>query len=503
MRIARGLPIIGSESLFRKIWNEHTEIRESAAKLHPQCEKCGELGARLDRISRATDAESMKLRAEIHDAKVSCCPLFVHVSDTLALTRLYYFTWLHVLMVHSACLCWQCSHDEEHRTERRYSYDTCYRGESHPDRLRCIKIDVPTQHQLDLPCQLSQSRDVVKGLDGARKGQSKVTGAMASGIGMCAFIARAEIYWMRAQPGADYPGADFATSAFGAYACSACPSSIFSEHDALFPSAQGGLGARLQIQLDNTCSENKNKTVIAFLVCLVYTDVFEEAGFFCMMKGHTFTLLDQSFSVLIGKLKTYACYTISKLLDLIRYLPADNLPEDEQLIFPDFPSRTAQQAAAREGRSLRNLSERMENPPVNPITGPGRTQAAVNVDLWHYQDAVRARAEEEKQLPDPTHGPNFQADYVLLRIGTGTAAGISLHCVVHRITHVMLGKQKPLSQRLSIYTRHSQARLVFVASRQRCMLAMTPTTQGWAQCLRDTLASVENIPPLWTPYPYV
>lgn len=80
----------------------------------------------------------------------------------------------------------------------------------------------------------------------------------------------------------------------------------------------GGLGSRLHVQLDNTCGENKNKTVIAFLAWLVYADIFEEAGFFCLMKGHTFTLLDQSFGTLIKGLKAYAVYTISRLLYLIR-----------------------------------------------------------------------------------------------------------------------------------------------------------------------------------------
>eukprot|EP00965_Chrysotila_dentata_P165395 5461961-Pleurochrysis_carterae.AAC.1 len=33
--------------------------------------------------------------------------------------------------------------------------------------------------------------------------------------------------------------------------------------------------------------------MVAFLAWLVREDVFVEAAFFCMMKGHTFTVLDQ------------------------------------------------------------------------------------------------------------------------------------------------------------------------------------------------------------------
>eukprot|EP00965_Chrysotila_dentata_P160846 5311552-Pleurochrysis_carterae.AAC.1 len=50
-------------------------------------------------------------------------------------------------------------------------------------------------------------------------------------------------------------------------------------------------GSRLHLQLDNTC-EKKNLTMVAFLAWLVHQDIFVEATFFCLMKGHTFTFLD-------------------------------------------------------------------------------------------------------------------------------------------------------------------------------------------------------------------
>eukprot|EP00965_Chrysotila_dentata_P051542 1709887-Pleurochrysis_carterae.AAC.2 len=82
--------------------------------------------------------------------------------------------------------------------------------------------------------------------------------------------------------------------------------------------AKGQLGARLHVQLDNTCGENKNKTVIAFLAWLVYMDIFEEAGFFCMMKGHTYTLLDQSFGTLIQGCKSNSMFTVTEMMKVIR-----------------------------------------------------------------------------------------------------------------------------------------------------------------------------------------
>eukprot|EP00965_Chrysotila_dentata_P083023 2738855-Pleurochrysis_carterae.AAC.1 len=52
-------------SLFRDIWNAHTEIREYSAKSHPVCDECGEFGARLDRLGEGTDSASVKERAVI------------------------------------------------------------------------------------------------------------------------------------------------------------------------------------------------------------------------------------------------------------------------------------------------------------------------------------------------------------------------------------------------------------------------------------------------------
>ena len=42
-RLRAKLPIIGSQSLFEKIWRRHDEIDEYGAKGHPNCDRCGEL----------------------------------------------------------------------------------------------------------------------------------------------------------------------------------------------------------------------------------------------------------------------------------------------------------------------------------------------------------------------------------------------------------------------------------------------------------------------------
>ena len=47
-RTQLGLPVVGSESLFGKLWSQHKEIREYGAKGHPTCDECGAIQA--DRI---------------------------------------------------------------------------------------------------------------------------------------------------------------------------------------------------------------------------------------------------------------------------------------------------------------------------------------------------------------------------------------------------------------------------------------------------------------------
>ena len=66
------------------------------------------------------------------------------------------------------------------------------------------------------------------------------------------------------------------------------------------------------------------------------------------------------------------------------------------------------------------VSDEMENPPVNPVTGPGRTAAEVAREVAEY----RARIRDE----DSSHPPLFQADFVFA-IPPGGSLGL------HRVAH--------------------------------------------------------------------
>ena len=61
-----------------------------------------------------------------------------------------------------------------------------------------------------------------------------------------------------------------------------------------------GTGSRFNLLMDNTAGDNKNAEMVIFLGWLVQHDFFQDASFFCQLKGHTFTVLDQSFNTLIS-----------------------------------------------------------------------------------------------------------------------------------------------------------------------------------------------------------
>ena len=77
------------------------------------------------------------------------------------------------------------------------------------------------------------------------------------------------------------------------------------------------LGKRFSLIMDNTNSDNKCALMVCFIGWLVLTDAFEDASFFCMLKGHTFTVLDQSFNTMISQLLARAVYTLTRLMRLI------------------------------------------------------------------------------------------------------------------------------------------------------------------------------------------
>lgn len=77
------------------------------------------------------------------------------------------------------------------------------------------------------------------------------------------------------------------------------------------------LGRRLHLQLDNTTSENKNKTVLGFVAMLVAWRVFEDATVFFLPVGHTYNELDAAFSPLITAVMQTVIASVSALVAVI------------------------------------------------------------------------------------------------------------------------------------------------------------------------------------------
>ena len=164
-----------------------------------------------------------------------------------------------------------------------------------PSKVTALSMDCPTESQFDVPVQQRSARDPVKSLEKPKKWQSKITGVMVAGLGMLAFATRAGL------------------GSGSNLSCTALYLSL------LLMVAEGRvLGNKFHLLVDGTAADNKNNELIFFLAWLVATDVFDEASFFCMIVGHTFTRLDQSFRTLILKLLSEAVWTVTSLLVFIR-----------------------------------------------------------------------------------------------------------------------------------------------------------------------------------------
>ena len=185
-----GLSVIGSLSLFAKLWRAHTEIVEFGAKGHAKCDTCGEIEVERERYKGRPD----KL-AECDARKVctASCPMpkphmYTHTC-THAHTHTHIHTHTHLyhdLYPPHA----QAAHDANHRGERDYAEDIWFKAEHHPSRVTAFSMDAPTETQFDVPVQQRTAYDPVKSLDTAKKWSSKITGLMMAGMGMLAFVSR-------------------------------------------------------------------------------------------------------------------------------------------------------------------------------------------------------------------------------------------------------------------------------------------------------------------------
>lgn len=201
-------------------------------------------------------------------------------------------------------------HDMEHLGERHYAEDFWFKAEEYPHRITAMSMDAPTETQFDIPVHNRLNSDVVKSLADCPKWSSKIIGIITAGIGIRAYVARSGLC-----------GGGGNLSATCVYL-------------ALLAMHQGGhmFGTVFKLLLDNTGADNKNFLFICFLSWLVLTDVFEEASFFCMQKGHTYSSIDQCFRTLIRKIIGEAIWTVGSLVDnIFKFLRAYNCQSVDEL----------------------------------------------------------------------------------------------------------------------------------------------------------------------------
>lgn len=438
----------------------------------------------------------------------------------------------------------QALHDAEHLGERNYAEDIWFKAEEMPHRVTCVSMDAPTEYQFDVPVQPRLAHDPVKALDGAKKWSSKVMGSYVAGWGIRAYLAR---------------------DGLGSGANLSC--TVLYLTLLAMVAAGRQFGSCFTVLLDNTSADNKNNAMIFFLGWLVAMGIFEETTTFMMMKGHTYSRIDQSFRTIIVQIFSTAAWTVGMLMQhIFRFLqpynclaveelphlwnwgdyfaphveekfggfctsqygagmheircrkdkdgnvrvwlrassasstwlpegdgylmfkslpdgeppiakgktdrewrrdvvqstvrswykymhvsqnaltkiraewetrfdslPPDGdmnqLPAEKRMKWTPLPVRTCATVHSQSESRARHFSSALENPPINPVTGPGRTAADVARELNSYR-ATQRRLCGGLGDGTQTNYPIFQADFLLIR--KSSDAG---HVALHRVTH--------------------------------------------------------------------
>eukprot|EP00965_Chrysotila_dentata_P063112 2091309-Pleurochrysis_carterae.AAC.1 len=104
-------------------------------------------------------------------------------------------------------------------------------------------------------------------------------------------------------------------------------------------------------------------------------------------------------------------------------LKVDNLPKLKKLVWPALPVGSMACANTTTARAGANVSERLENPSVNPITGGGQTAAMVRALVRAHQQQVRADAINNPNALSPI----FHGDYLLVQLPTESSPSLTLH----------------------------------------------------------------------------
>ena len=97
---------------------------------------------------------------------------------------------------------------------------------------------------------------------------------------------------------------------------------------------QNKLGSKLYLQLDNTCAENKNMTMLGWASVVVSMDWFEMIMISFLPVGHTGEDIDSLWGRLINIMKVDGVVKLEEILSTL--LKAGGSAENEITVVPEF-----------------------------------------------------------------------------------------------------------------------------------------------------------------------
>ena len=214
-------------------------------------------------------------------------------------------------------------HHNNHRNERLYMEHNIKAATENPNQSMMVLIDGMDQAKTDMP-KIKKS-DQAKGLDSQNTLKTRITGALVFGGG-----GPPRLYYYLTYGDEVHVNPNLTVTVLmdvldktrrGIPWVQKYDDAQLREHGLLPRDCYGpnrALPAKLTVQLDNTCKENKNATVMNACAYLVRMDFVKEVHVNFLVTGHTHSHIDQTFSCVSQRISKYNVYTVESLVEHMR-----------------------------------------------------------------------------------------------------------------------------------------------------------------------------------------